>query len=58
MSVAPTGELGAPSLVELAAERLRHEILSGELPPGTRRVEEQVRVRLGIRAGPRAGPIR
>lgn len=52
MSVAPSGELGAPSLVELATDRLRHEILSGALPPGARLVEEQVRVRLGISRAP------
>jgi len=31
---------------------LRHEILSGALPPGSRLVEEQVRVRLGISRAP------
>src|SRR5690242_11607138 len=50
--VAQTGELGSPSLVELATDRLRHEILSGALPPGSRLVEEQVRVRLGISRAP------
>jgi DNA-binding GntR family transcriptional regulator len=48
----PSGELGSPSLVELATDRLRHEILSGALPPGARLVEEQVRVRLGISRAP------
>src|SRR4051812_17561782 len=52
MSVAQTGELGSPSLVELATDRLRHEILSGALPPGSRLVEEQVRIRLGISRAP------
>jgi len=52
MSVAHSGEIGAPSLVELATDRLRHEILSGALPPGARLVEEQVRVRLGISRAP------
>ena len=52
MSVAPSGELGSPSLVELATDRLRHEILSGALAPGSRLVEEQVRVRLGISRAP------
>ena len=52
MSVAHTGELGAPSLVELATDRLRHEILSGALPPGARLIEEQVRTRLGISRAP------
>jgi len=52
MSVAPSGVLGSPSLVELATDRLRHEILSGALPPGSRLVEEQVRVRLGISRAP------
>lgn len=52
MSVAPTDELGSPSLVELATDRLRHEILSGALPPGARLVEEQVRTRFGISRAP------
>jgi DNA-binding GntR family transcriptional regulator len=52
MSVARTGELGAPSLVELATDRLRHEILSGALPPGSRIVEGQVCTRLGISRAP------
>jgi DNA-binding GntR family transcriptional regulator len=52
MSVAHSGELGSPSLVELATDRLRHEILSGELPPGVRLVEGQVCTRLGISRAP------
>ncbi len=45
-------ELAQASLVELAVERLRHEILSGALPPGTRVVEESVRTRFGISRAP------
>ncbi|HEY6793339.1 MAG TPA: GntR family transcriptional regulator [Kineosporiaceae bacterium] len=52
MSVARSGELGSPSLVELATDRLRHEILSGELSPGSRLVEGQVCTRLGISRAP------
>lgn len=52
MAVAQSGELGSPSLVELATDRLRHEILSGALPPGAHLVEEQVRLRLGISRAP------
>ncbi len=52
MSAAPSDELGSVSLVELATERLRHEILSGALPPGARLVEEQVRSRFRISRAP------
>jgi DNA-binding GntR family transcriptional regulator len=52
MTLAPADELAATSLVELATDRLRHEILSGSLPPGTRLVEEQVRSRFGISRAP------
>lgn len=45
-------ELVAASLVDLAVDRLRHEVLSGVLPPGTRLVEEQVRKRFGISRAP------
>ena len=48
----PAGELGAPSLVELATDRLRHDILSGALPPGARLVEEQIRLQFGISRAP------
>jgi DNA-binding GntR family transcriptional regulator len=41
-----------PSLVDLATERLRAEILSGELQPGDRIVEDQIRRRYGISRAP------
>ena len=41
-----------PSLVDLATERLRAEILSGALAPGDRIVEDEVRRRYGISRGP------
>jgi DNA-binding GntR family transcriptional regulator len=41
-----------PSLVDLATERLRSEILSGELQPGDRIVEDQIRRRYGISRAP------
>jgi len=47
-----TDELATASLVDLAVDRLRQEILSGDLPPGTRLVEEQIRGRFGISRGP------
>lgn len=52
MALVPADELVASSLVDLAVERLRHEVLSGSLPPGTRLVEEQVRKRFGISRAP------
>jgi DNA-binding GntR family transcriptional regulator len=50
----PAGEAGIeqPSLVDLATERLRAEILSGALAPGDRIVEDEVRRRYGISRGP------
>jgi DNA-binding GntR family transcriptional regulator len=45
-------ELEQPSLVDLATERLRAEILSGELAPGDRIVEDQIRRRYGISRAP------
>lgn len=45
-------ELASPSLVDLALDRLRQEILCGDLPPGTRLVEEQLRSRFGISRAP------
>ncbi|SNY31310.1 GntR family transcriptional regulator [Paractinoplanes atraurantiacus] len=46
------GELQTYSLVELAVERLRREILSGRSDPGERLVEEQLTRRLGISRAP------
>ncbi|GAB2596013.1 hypothetical protein Aab01nite_71140 [Paractinoplanes abujensis] len=46
------GELRSYSLVELAVERLSHEILSGRTEPGARLVEEQLTRRLGISRAP------
>jgi DNA-binding GntR family transcriptional regulator len=44
--------LYAPSLVEMTSRRLRAEILSGELAPGQRLVEEQIRQRFAISRAP------
>jgi DNA-binding GntR family transcriptional regulator len=44
--------LHAPSLVEMTTRRLRAEILSGELAPGQRLVEEQICRRLAISRAP------
>jgi DNA-binding GntR family transcriptional regulator len=41
-----------PSLVDLATERLRAEILSGARQPGDRIVEDQIRQRYGISRAP------
>lgn len=46
------GELETYSLVELAVERLRRDILSGRTAPGERLVEEQLTRRLGISRAP------
>ena len=46
------GELQTYSLVELAVDRLRREILSGRTDPGERLVEEQLTRRLGISRAP------
>ena len=46
------GALYAPSLVEVTTRRLRAEILSGELAPGQRLVEEQIRQRFAISRAP------
>ncbi len=46
------GELQTYSLVELAVERLREEILSGRTDPGQRLVEEQLTRQLGISRAP------
>lgn len=45
-------ELESHSLVELAVERLRRDILSGRTDPGGRLVEEQLTRRLGISRAP------
>ena len=45
-------ELAAYSLVELAVDRLRRDILSGRIDPGERLVEEQLTRRLGISRAP------
>lgn len=44
--------LEQPSLVDLATERLRAEILSGSLEPGDRVVEDQICRRYGISRAP------
>lgn len=45
-------KLNPPSLVQLAADALRRMILSGELQPGDRLVEERLTERLGISRPP------
>jgi DNA-binding GntR family transcriptional regulator len=45
-------ELESQSLVELAVEHLRRDILSGRTDPGERLVEEQLTRRLGISRAP------
>src|SRR3954469_5152644 len=52
MTVDAEGDLGAASLVELVVRRLRAEILSGELAPGERIVEEQLTRRFGTSRAP------
>jgi DNA-binding GntR family transcriptional regulator len=49
---APDAGIEQRSLVDLATERLRAEILSGELEPGDRIVEDQIRRRYGISRAP------
>jgi DNA-binding GntR family transcriptional regulator len=46
------GELETYSLVELAVDRLKRDILSGRSDPGERLVEEQLTRRLGISRAP------
>jgi DNA-binding GntR family transcriptional regulator len=46
------GELESRSLVDLALDRLSREILSGDIDPGERLVEEQLTRRLGISRAP------
>ena len=54
MSAEPTVQvdLFAPSLVEATTRRLRDEILSGALEPGTRLIEEQICQRFSISRAP------
>lgn len=54
MSAEPAvqGDLFAPSLVEATTRRLRDEILSGELEPGVRLIEEQICQRFSISRAP------
>jgi DNA-binding GntR family transcriptional regulator len=47
----PAG-LYAPSLVEVTTRQLREEILSGQLAPGQRLVEDQIRLRFSISRAP------
>lgn len=46
------------SLVELAGQRLRSEILSGVLVPGERLIEEQLTRRFGTSSAPRREALR
>lgn len=48
----PDEALYAPSLLEVTTRRLRDEILSGDLAPGQRLVEEQIRQRFAISRAP------
>ena len=54
MSAEPTlqVDLFAPSLVEATTRRLRDEILSGALEPGSRLIEEQICQRFSISRAP------
>jgi DNA-binding GntR family transcriptional regulator len=54
MTAEPTAgvDLFAPSLVEATTRRLRDEILSGTLSPGTRLIEEQICQRFSISRAP------
>ncbi len=44
--------LYAPSLVEVTTRQLREEILSGQLVPGQRLIEDQIRLRFSISRAP------
>ena len=48
----PRTDLFAPSLVEATTRKLRDEILSGALEPGTRLIEEQICQRFSISRAP------
>ena len=51
--MARTPKLGdTPSLKELVYERLRMQIISGELPPGTKLHEEELSAEMGISRAP------
>jgi len=50
--LAANGILAPASLVELAVQRLRSEILSGALVPGERLIEEQLTRRFGTSRAP------
>ena len=52
MAVDISDGLHAPSLVEVTTRQLREEILSGELTPGQRLIEEQIRKRYAISRAP------
>jgi DNA-binding GntR family transcriptional regulator len=47
----PSG-LYAPSLVEVTTRQLREEILAGQLAPGQRLIEDQIRLRFSISRAP------
>jgi len=47
-----SGGLYAPSLVEVTTRQLREEILAGQLVPGERLIEEQIRLRFSISRAP------
>ncbi|HSU36641.1 MAG TPA: GntR family transcriptional regulator [Propionibacteriaceae bacterium] len=47
-----SGGLYVPSLVEMTTRQLREEILSGQLAPGERLIEEQIRLRFSISRAP------
>ena len=48
----PSAALYAPSLVEVTTRQLREEILSGQLVPGQRLIEDQIRLRFSISRAP------
>lgn len=47
-----SGRLEAPSLVKMAADAIRKQILAGELAPGTRLIEERLTEELAISRPP------
>ena len=51
---APRGPRGSthPSLVEVTTRQLREEILTGQLAPGQRLIEDQIRLRFAISRAP------
>lgn len=48
----PSGRLEAPSLVKMATDAIRKKILSGELAPGARLIEERLTEELAISRPP------